>query len=325
MNRLDRAFQIAAAIGLFLVVLPLAYPHSTHASVVLQNFMHVPVFALVAIAALRTVRGNRYTSGWPPGTQYLIAVAVAAGMGAASEIAQIPGPRDASLADWIVDLASATTALALVHRHESRGPEAGRRRQGLAIASLAGSLFLLAPLLEATVAYGFRYQQLPDLARFHGARLDAIDTYFLSGSPVHPEFGTLPERWRKLEDPVSLKLALPPVKWPGLSLDEPHPDWRGYESLVIDLTNPGPEPLALTLRVHDAHHNQAFEDRFNTRIALQARTRETIRIPLEAIRNAPRGRAMDMAHVAGVILFRTSPVRDDQVYITRIALEEQRR
>jgi len=320
--RTDRAYQIAAAVGLLLVVLPIAFPHDTHASSVLQNFMHGPVFGLIAMATLRTIVARPSVSGRRAGTQSLIAFAVTAGIAAASEIAQIPGPRDASIEDLIVDFVGAATALALVRRHEVPRPDLTHRRLALGLISLAGILFLLAPLLPAVVAYSYRYQQLPDLVRFHGANFDKVDTYFLSGNQVHPSFRTLPEEWRQLDDPASLMLVLPPIQWPGLWLDEPHPDWRDYTSLLLDLTNPGEEPLVLTARVHDRHHNHEFADRFNSRIAMPARTRMQVRTPLEAVRNAPLGRKMDMEHIAGLVLFRTSPEREDVVYVTRITLEK---
>lgn len=321
MNRIDRAFQIAAVLGLLLVVLPLAFPHETRASEVLQNFMHVPVFALVAIAALRALQSHRSTAGHPAITHYLMALAIAAALGAASEIAQIPGPRDASLQDWIVDTASGATALAILRWREGRGSATLRQRVGLAAFITAGTLFLVAPVLHAAIAYGYRYQQLPDLFRFHGAKLDAIDTYFLFGEPVHPEFRVLPEAWRRPDDPVSIRVALPAIKWPGLTLDEPHPDWSGYATLLVDLTNPGDKPLELRLRIHDATHNHTFADRYNGLLEVPARTRQAFHIPLSAVREAPQGRSMDLQHIAGVVLFRTGPERDEEVYVTRIALE----
>lgn len=330
MDRLDRALRIAAASGVLLVVLPLALPQNTLASAVLQNFVHVPVFALVAIASLRTVRARRFTSGRSPATHYLVALAVAAGIGAASEILQIPGPRHASIQDWIVDVASAMTALAFVRRHEPGGAVDERQRRWLGMLSIAGSLFVLAPLVLAALAYGYRHQQLPDLMRFHGAQFDAIDTYFLSGNPFHPEFRTLPEVWQKPDDPVSIRLVLPPITRPGLSLIEPYPDWRGYTALVIDLTNPGDKPVDLRLRIDDAEHNQDERDRFTLRFTLAPRTRETLRIPLSAVRDAPWGRQMEMAHIAGLGVHGTAPASTrivdatrpaDEIYVTRITLE----
>ncbi len=320
--RIDRAYQLAAAVGLLLVVLPIAFPHATHASSVLQNFMHGPVFGLVAMAALRTICAHPSMSGRRAGARTLIAFAVTAGIAAASEIAQIPGPRDASFEDLIVDFVGAATTLALVRRHEARSPDLAHQRLALGLASLAGSLFLLAPLLPATLAYGFRYQQLPDLVRFHGASLDTIDTYFMVDNPDHPAFQNLPNRWRKPDDPMSLKVALPAITWPGLYLGEPYPDWRAFSSLSLDLTNPAERPLELTLRIHDVRHDYEYADRFNWRITLPPQTREMVRIPLATVRNATRGRQMDMQHIAGLLLFRSGPESEDVVYVTRITLEK---
>ena len=92
--------------------------------------------------------------------------------------------------------------------------------------------------------------------------------------------------------------------------------------MLLDLTNPGDRPLELSLRIHDVRHDQEYSDRFNWRITLPAQSRETIRVPLAAVRNAPRGRQMDLEHIAGLLLFRTGPERADVVYVTRITLEK---
>jgi hypothetical protein len=81
-----------------------------------------------------------------------------------------------------------------------------------------------------------------------------------------------------------------------------------------------PEPLPLTLRIHDAVHNGQYEDRFNRQIVLTP-GRNRIEIPLADLRAAPRRREMDLRHISGIGIFAyrlTDPV---VIYLGPIRLE----
>lgn len=323
MNRTDRAIQIAAAIGVLLVVLPVALPHDTRASAVLQDFMHGPVFALVAVVAWRVLRTRTSTRNRSTGQLYALALAISALLGGVTELLQIPGARDASVHDWLADLVGAVTGLAA--QAYFAGSRTGRHRRRLlaAVTALAGCAVLLAPAVQATLAYGNRWLRFPEVAGARSMPLGHLDTYFLSGMAARVSIKPLPDPWHRESRETSLEVVLGPVTWPGLALEEPYPDWRGYQTLLVDLTNPQDQPLEFTLRIHDRHHNNQLDDRFNGVLTVAPHSRQVVRIPLSDVQRAPTGRSMDMERIAGLILFRTSPGQEGQtVYVTRMVLEK---
>jgi hypothetical protein len=72
----------------------------------------------------------------------------------------------------------------------------------------------------------------------------AADLYF-----AHPRRATLhrvplPAAWRGADDGKAVRLEFASNTRPALELNEPVPDWRGYDSLLLDVTNPGKQALA---------------------------------------------------------------------------------
>lgn len=110
--------------------------------------------------------------------------------------------------------------------------------------------------------------------------------------------------------------------FPGWELSEPRPDWRHHQTLALDLTNPEDAPLLLTLRVHDAAHDNRPQDRFSVRVELPARSREVVRIALSDVQQGPTQRQLDLSAVAGLIAFVSGPdLQGRRMYLSRIWLE----
>lgn len=122
---------------------------------------------------------------------------------------------------------------------------------------------------------------------------------------------------------LELRIDFTAAVWPDMSHDGPEPDWRGFSALVLDVTNPDETPLRLTVRVHDATHDQRHEDRFNRAFEVPPANRVTLRIPMEDILASPVGRPLDLAHIAGIVLFANSESASigRYFYLTRIWLE----
>jgi hypothetical protein len=157
-----------------------------------------------------------------------------------------------------------------------------------------------------TRAYVHRNGQFPVLADFHSR----IELYWTLSVGVHREI---------VDD--ALEVEFGGEEFPGVAFHEPVPDWRRYKTLAIDVENPGPEPLKLVVRVHDRRHNRMFNDRFNRNFPLAAAERRTLRIPLADIRNAPRGRLMDMAHISDITLFKGTSGGAPKLRIHSLRLE----
>ena len=86
--------------------------------------------------------------------------------------------------------------------------------------------------------------------------------------------------WRRATGAVPLaRLDLPPATYSGLTLDEPFPDWTGSDRLAFTVVSDLDRPLPLSIRIHDAWHDQRYEDRFNTVVQIRPGSND-VEIPL---------------------------------------------
>ena len=272
------ALLALAAIALPALALFAALPSHPIILGVLNDAAHAPVFGLLAIVWLRLLDRWGRLGGI---TRHAVAFALTVAVGATVEGLQSLIGRDAAWSDLAMDALGAAAALGCAMA-------AGGRRW------IGGAIFLVAavaafwPLGEATLAYRERQRQFPTIADFD----TRLDRYFLQNRGVSVESGK-----------GCLAFRITGGPWPGLTHVEPQPDWRGKSTLIVDVENLGDRPLALTLRVHDSAHDNRSDDRYNRSFELAPFARERIATPLAAIEAAPRGRRLELAQVAGLILF----------------------
>ena len=290
----------------------------------LQKLAHPVVFGAIALLVLGLLRPS-----WRHGTPllYLAAFLAAVAFGAATEIAQFLTHRDPALQDVLRDALGAATGLAaLAAAAESALATAAARpwRVGALALALAGAAIMGAPVAHGLVAYGHRDLAFPVLASFDSP----LDEYFVSpiGTRGSMEPGlkriVIPARWARSPAERALYVPLARGPWAGISLDEPYPDWRGRSLLCVELTNPAPAELEIGVRVHDRAHVYRYDDRFNGWWQLAGESRATLRIPVSDIEAAPRGRRMDLEHIAGVMVFLPgSPANPPALLLNRIWLE----
>jgi hypothetical protein len=288
-----------------------------------QDAGHGPVFAGVAIVLLLLQRASPGADvrAWP---QYRRAFLAGIVLGALTELVQrwLPG-RSSSMQDVLHDAAGAALGLCLVwwlERRRSAGvvPAASRPQAAWVLLMALSALALLAwQPLQVARAYAVRHAAFPVLLPL-GAPADAS---FAGANHAVLSHGPLPPRFQRAGDAESIRLTAADGARPGLRLFEPVPDWQGHDVLALDVTNPAPEPLRLSLRVLDARHDWTHADRFNQAFEIPPATRVTLRFSLEAIAAAPRGRRMDLSAIADVMLFARQPVAAGDFYVTRIWLE----
>lgn len=313
---------LIAAIALIALVLGTSLPAWPKIFGVLNNFAHAPVFGAFALIVLRLLCTLRSSPG-ARASNYLIAFAVAVCAGGLVEFVQIFTDRDANLEDLVTDALGAGCALGIVAALDRQLWPAQFRPVGRVAAVVLGlccGLWALFPVGQAAVAYFDRAANFPVVARSASPR----DLYFIRGGRARLSLQPLPERWaRPGDDALSLRIDFTAPVWPGASHDEPEPDWRGYSTLALDVTNPDETPLRLTVRVHDVAHDQRYEDRFNRTFEVPPANRVALRIPMSDILSGPVGRPLDLAHVAGIVLFESSGAASigRYFYLTRIWLE----
>jgi hypothetical protein len=122
----------------------------------------------------------------------------------------------------------------------------------------------------------------------------------------------------------SVRVQLSTAKYSGIALFYfPH-DWRGYQTLRCSVYNPQAAGLILNSRIHDDHHkehNNEFSDRFNQPFTLEHGWNDLV-IPLARVKNAPKGRTMDMEHIEGFGLFVTQQPQSLELYLDHVYLSE---
>jgi len=312
-------------------VMFLSIPGTTMWSKVLQDSGHGPVFLVIG-SALALMQKPRNGAGMRSFAILLRAFAIAVAIGVATELLQHFEPgRTVSAMDALHDAAGAALGLALLAVAERRrpapgvaptSPASGRgegqvRALALAIAMAALTILAWQPL-HAARAYAARAAAFPTLA---DGEMPSGDDFFFAGRRARLQRAPLPPRWARAGDPASLHLSFGRGLEPAFDLFEPSPDWRGYSTLAIDLTNPGPDPLKLMLRIHDSQHDWSYQDRFNAPVVLPAAVRTTVRISLAAVESAPAGRRMDLSRIANLMLFASGPAAGTEFYVSRIWLE----
>lgn len=304
------ALLAVLSLALPAIALVLSLPSQPLIWRVLNNAAHAPVFGALAVVLLLLTRRWSARPAW---AQYGGAFSLTVLAGAAIEWIQPSLGRAGEWQDLWTDALGACAGLAAAAFFSLP------RRWLSAFLFTVATAAAFWPVAEAALGYWQRMRQFPTVMDFSSRP----DWYFIRTRGLTFEVGELPGAWSRPQDPPSLHLRVIGGDWPGITHVEPQPDWRGHTQLMLDLTNPGDEPLTLTLRVHDERHDNRWRDRFNRTFTLAPSARRLLAIPLTDIARAPVGRALDLARVAGLILYGVSGRADAgrEYYLTRIWLE----
>jgi hypothetical protein len=253
---------------------------------------------------------------WAVSKQYAVAFIAAVLLGLITEIAQRYAGRDSSWLDLRSDALGAAAFCGLFTMLDRRVASSAIRMVSV-LAAAAVLAWHSVPLVQVTLAYVHRSQDFPSLIDARDSRPDGFASPFRSQG----EYTQLPSIYAQTEKERALRLQFGEQDWVGLDLDEPYPDWSGYRTMKLDLTNPSDTPLRVALRVHDRTHNWQFDDRFNHGFTLAPRTRATYSVALADIERAPLARRLDLQHIANVQLFTAGTNAGRDIYVSRIWLE----
>lgn len=253
---------------------------------VIQDFGHVPAFALVTWCLLGVSR-RRTTRA------YLLAAGLTVLLGAAVEIVQYFIGGDASLADlWRDTLGAASAASFAWLVSRSDAPITMRNTAIPAgIAAIALVLALL-PVAECSRAYRHRNALFPVLADFSSR----FDTYLLR--PTDPPFRRVSISPAPDGSPRgALIVPYSNATWPGVVFEEPIRNWSVFDYLAVDIYNPGKTAERIVIGIHDATYDGSAADRFTAWYDIGAGTRRILRIPLQQVRDAPQRRKLDLRNI----------------------------
>lgn len=280
----------------------------TYAGRTIENAGHMPLFFLITLAVIYVLRewrpfaSGRYHGAW----LYVMAGLAGVGAGFMSEVIQRPLKRDASWEDVFADTVGVLCALAVYALFDGAARfRRSRRVVAVAVVATCATIYLT-PIVNMSRAYLHRNAQFPVLADFH--------------SPVEL-FWTVSLGVRREIVDGALRVDFVADEFPGLSFHEPVPDWRAYKSLLIDLDNPGSEPLTLGVRVHEIGHGREYSDRFNRHFEIAPGERRVLRIAIEDIRNGPRSGPMNLQRVSDITLFRGENSGSRQLRLYDMRLE----
>jgi hypothetical protein len=283
---------------------------------------HVSLFGLLSVAALRLVRGS--FPGLAPGRTWWTALGGVAVLGAVTEALQAFQPnREPSFADYARDLAGAGAFLlvAAARPRLSGGPSwiSSAKGRRAAVATAVVVLLVSGFQLGATVAVlAARRAAMPTLAALDGSWWERRIVRAADHSALTPN--TRPARLPAAFSEPLARLDLELSVYPGVHLDEPYPDWRGYQRLAFTVVSDLDAPLTLVIRVHDAHHDLRHQDRFNRTLTIAPGVNR-VAIPLDDIRTAPDRREMDLSRIRGIIIFADRPAAPTHVFLGRLRLE----
>jgi len=294
---------------------------------VARNAAHGPIFACIAILIVamsgpRSMRTSRVSGRWPDWRRYTRSFALALSLGVLVEVLQFLDGRPPSLFDIGSDAAGAAVGLGVWTFFDGsrQAPPRCRPTAGvwlvLALA-LSGLAYLSWQPLSAVRAYAHRAARFPVIAQFR----EPVDLFFAVTGDSDSRIVRLPEPWATWPREKTLRVDYGPGRSPTVRIKEPSPDWRGFARLMVDVTNPGPKPLRLVIRILDDRHDWTPEDRFNLSVALAAGQRATVPVVLDAVALAPKGRRMDLARIKDVMLIGRTGSATGFFYVSALWLE----
>ena len=204
--------------------------------------LHGPGFAAIAIAVGWGL--NFWATGW---WRIGIALAICLTISLLAELSQVPGPRNAEIADLIVDGAGIVAGLGLIASLDSGlglgGPPWTRRV--LALASLVALAVLLSPTLWLSAALGARNANLPVLFSFDSTLERELYTGMRTFRPAHI---LAPANWGN--DGTMIGHGTARGRWGTMLAISSYPDWRDYEAVSFKVASASATPvdIGVTLR-----------------------------------------------------------------------------
>ena len=125
----------------------------------------------------------------------------------------------------------------------------------------------------------------------------------------------MPAEWAVRPNEKAIEVSLDIWK-PGIRLFETLPNWRGYGTVSVDVTNPNLTPLDLVVRI-----NAESADYCHVAFRLKPQARSTLRLRLDEIGPARQCRELNRAKVAGMAIFTLKTIADGKLYVSGVSLE----
>jgi len=267
----------------------------------IQKLAHPSVFLVIAISVWLLIIKHLRSSPHTPVRSYLLSFLATVLLGALTELLQALVHRDPSWRDVGLDAKGALMGLMVILAFDYSWRWRFDREVRVTAGLIALGLLVLqlVPPLTTLAAYRHRAEIFPVLFE---PRSD-LDLLLVStqGAPatlhgVDPELAS-PETEVALSVPLYVK--------PGsLSLDEPASHWLAYQSLCVELINPGHSAIELQLALRDRNTDKNSPP-LSVPVHLDGRARST---PCWTIRQTPAWQSLDWDNIRQLTLTRVDGV-----------------
>lgn len=313
---------LLATIGLGLLLSGLLFGRPPSASlfwVELYNLGHIPLFgfmALLVIELSRSLAGRIVARRW---VHYAVALGIVAFLSLVTELLQTDMPgREASFGDGVNNVLGGACFLgirAAFDRDFQRVREQGPR-VALVVLSMLVLVAAFWPLLKLGWSYGMRGAAFPTVVDFVS---DWQRPFVLPGRSELILEGA-PDGWAGRAGQPVAALYILREPWPGVTVLEPYPDWRGYETLRFEIYSELEAVIDVEIQVHDTLSKQAYRDRFNRTFSIEPGLNR-LAIATDDIRRGPRGRELNMGRISKIILIGRRPEKPFKLYLSEMRLE----
>jgi VanZ family protein len=292
--------RAAFVVALVALVLSIQLHNESRLLQELEDSGHALLFGMAAFVLLPDRR-----AGW----RVYVTVAIAAtALGIGTELMQWIEGKDAEIADVLRDAAGTAVFLGIAAALQHQRSSWMRRLTIPAGLAVMVSIFL--PPLVTASAIAYRWHKFPVIADF----TSPLDTRFCTASNA---------QFRRTSSKDRLAAQIEFGKKSSSSafvINGPFPDWSGYKSLCFRVDSDLRDTIRVNLRIHDAQHNNDYDDRYNAELLINP-GRNEIKIPMQSIERAPAHRRMNMASIRAIVLFVAQPRESFSLLVDDFRLE----
>jgi len=118
----------------------------------------------------------------------------------------------------------------------------------------------------------------------------------------------------------SLRVILPPGRYPGIDFQGLKKDWSEGKYLKMDIFNPGEAGLKLHIRIDDNKSGWEYADRFDIKFELRTGMNH-LSIPTDSIRTNIRSKPLHLAEIKRLMVLVPNNSRKRDLHIDNIRLE----
>jgi len=108
----------------------------------------------------------------------------------------------------------------------------------------------------------------------------------------------------------------------GVTVSEPHKDWRDFDELSMHFYSKADRPVQMTLRLSDRTPIQPLEDRVDWPLTVMPGAND-FRLDIEALRKTPSGRELKLSTMRRFGLYLDEPTEPFLLYLHYVRISEQ--